>query len=156
MDDDVEESSENGPPVAARTGRCTVTSTYDVYMVDTPKNGGGDSPDHGDDSPPKGGDGNNNNGGGGNGNDKGKGGDDDEGEDYNPDDDLERSLGPDDVDILNESLVNPNYDALRLRLVSTAKRIKNTSQCLRDEENYLSDRWNKLLQVEEALKTKLG
>ena len=135
MDDDIGESSDNTPPTAKHTGRWTATSTYDVYVVDTLKNGGGDNPsgsnnDKGNGGPTKGGDGNSNNGGRFKCSDRGQGGDDDNDEDYNPDDDLERSLGPEDEDILNESLGDHNYDALRMRLVNTAKRIKNSSQRL--------------------------
>jgi hypothetical protein len=36
-----------------------------------------------------------------------EGGDNDDGEDYNPDYDLERSLGPEDEDVLNESMAIP-------------------------------------------------
>lgn len=113
-------------------------------MVDTPKNGGGDNPSKRGGGP--------HNRGGDNGNNNGRGGNNDDGNDYNPDDDADKSLDSDDEDSLNESLGNPNYDALRLRQVTTAKRIKNMSHCLRDEENYLNDRWTELFQAEEALK----
>ena len=39
MDDDAGEEQAQNPLV---TGRWTVTSSYDIYMVDTPKNGDGD------------------------------------------------------------------------------------------------------------------
>ena len=39
MDDDAGEEQAQNPPV---TGRWTATSSYDVYMVDTPKNSDGD------------------------------------------------------------------------------------------------------------------
>ena len=42
MDEDVGETSETTPPPAiTHTGTWAATSTYDVYMVDTPKDGGG-------------------------------------------------------------------------------------------------------------------
>ena len=39
MDDDVREEEAQNPPF---TGRYTATSSYDVYMVDTPKEAKGD------------------------------------------------------------------------------------------------------------------
>lgn len=78
------------------SGKWTATSTYDIYMVGTP-------------------DPNNNNGGGGN-------------DDGNPDDDADEpqsDLGPEDQDILNESLDSLNHDALRLQFARTAKKITN-------------------------------
>ena len=40
MDDDVGENSDTtSPPIVTHTGKCVAISTYDVYMVDTPKNG---------------------------------------------------------------------------------------------------------------------
>ena len=39
MDDDAGEEEAQNPPF---TGRWTATSSYDVYMVDTPKNNSGD------------------------------------------------------------------------------------------------------------------
>ena len=152
MDDDVAESSNNAPPAFKNTGRWTITSTYDVYMVDTPKNGGRDSPskkdsDNGAGGPPKNGnDGDNS---------KNRGGHSSDDGDYNPDNEDDRSLGPEDEDNLNESLDNPYYDALCLRLVETTKRIKNTSQRLRDEEVYLNDRWTELHKAKEGRKAKL-
>ena len=40
MDDDAGEEQAQNPPF---TGRWTATSSYDVYMVDTPKEGNGDN-----------------------------------------------------------------------------------------------------------------
>ena len=40
MDEDVDGPTENTPPLI-NTGKWTTTSTYDVYMVDTPRNPSG-------------------------------------------------------------------------------------------------------------------
>ena len=51
MDDDAGEEEAQNPPF---TGRCMATSSYDVYMVDAPKdNNGGDKEDPVEDKPPK-------------------------------------------------------------------------------------------------------
>ena len=41
MDDDIGETSESTPPAIKHTGEWAATSTYDIYMVDTPKDDGG-------------------------------------------------------------------------------------------------------------------
>ena len=51
MDDDAEEEQAQNPPF---TGRWTATSSYDVYMVDTPKEvNGDDKEDPVEDKPPE-------------------------------------------------------------------------------------------------------
>ena len=51
MDDDAGEEQAQNPPF---TGRWTATSSYDVYMVDTPKeNRGDDKEDPVEDKPPE-------------------------------------------------------------------------------------------------------
>ena len=51
MDDDAEEEQAQNPPF---TGRWTTTSSYDVYMVDTPKNNSGDDKENpAKEDPPK-------------------------------------------------------------------------------------------------------
>ena len=51
MDDDADEEHGQNPPF---TGRWTATSSYDVYMVDTPKeNNGEDKENPATDEPPK-------------------------------------------------------------------------------------------------------
>ena len=51
MDDDAGEEQAQNPPV---TGRWTATSSYDVYMVDAPKeNSGDDKKNPVEDEPPK-------------------------------------------------------------------------------------------------------
>ena len=51
MDDDAGEEEAQNPPF---TGRWTATSSYDVYMVDTPKeNSGDDKEDPVEDKPPE-------------------------------------------------------------------------------------------------------
>ena len=51
MDDDAGEEEAQNPPF---TGRWTATSSYDVYMVDTPKeNSGNDKEDPVEDKPPE-------------------------------------------------------------------------------------------------------
>lgn len=100
---------------------------YDNYMVDTPRNNSG---------------GNVNDGRGGDGNGNGNGDDNNNGDNANPDEHPDKpnnSLGPEDKDILNESLNSPNHDALRLRLVHTANKITSEKQRLREEQDYLED-----------------
>lgn len=110
MDEEVGESSDSLPTATAPTGKWKATSTYDIYMVDMPHNSGS---------------GNTNNGGGGDGNGNR---DNNNGNNANPDDNTNNpgtSLGPDDNDILNESLNSPNHDTLRLRLVRMVNKITN-------------------------------
>lgn len=103
-------------------------------MVDTPPNNGGDDDDDGGDGNDNANRNTNNNG-------------NNTNPDSNPDNDardLGSSLGPEDNDILNESLGNPNYDALRVRLVRTTSKITNEKRRIREEQEYLMNRWDEL------------
>ncbi|KAE8816491.1 hypothetical protein D1007_06097 [Hordeum vulgare] len=110
--EEIGESSESQPRANAPTSKWTTTSTYDIYMVDTPRGNGGSS-------------------------DNGEGGGGDVSDNENNDDnaknnsgDIGSSLGPKNNDILNESLDNPNYDALRVRMVRTTSKITNEKRSI--------------------------
>ena len=180
MDEDIGETSDTAsPPAVKNTGRWTATSTYDVYMVDTPKGEGGGPPKRRRKGRHNGGTGNgdtNNDGtttgdnGNGDAADEGLGDgeagadniddnnrddDDPEDDDYDPEIEEEQNLGPEDYDALKRPLGEPQLDTVRKRLASMAKSIKHKSQRLKAEEDYLNDRWTELLTAEEALKGKL-
>ena len=189
MDEDVGAMSETTSPTAAtHTGTWAATSTYDVYMVDTPKDGGGSK------KPPKRQHRGRHNGGTGNGgtsdgdiinsviadnnatkdgagnqntgNDVGAGkingdnmvnGDEDDPEDdnYYPESEEDRTLGPNEYDVIEEPLEAPQLEAFRRWLASTAQSIKQKSQRLKSEQDELNDRWVKLLWAEQELEDKL-
>jgi hypothetical protein len=96
MDEEVGESSGSPPAATTPMGKWTATSTYDIYMVDTPHSSGGGNPNNGRGD---------NNSGDNNNNDP----------NANPDNNankLDSSLNPEDHDILNESLNSPNHGEL--------------------------------------------
>ena len=81
--------------------------------------------------------------------------DDPEDDDYYPESEEDRSLGPDEYDVIEEPLEAPQLEAFRRRLASTAKSIKQKSQRLKSEQDELNDRWVELLRAEQALEDKL-
>lgn len=183
MDEDIEETLDTTPPPTINhTGRRAATSTYDVYVVHTPKNdggGGGGNPKRrckghhnggtGNDDASNGvtGNGDAANGGAANGgagnngadkkNDKVNGDEDDpkDDDDYNLEAEEERSLDVDEYGAFEEPPEGPQLETLCRQLASTAKSIKNKSRHLKKEEDELNGRWTELLQAEHALEDKL-
>lgn len=105
MEDEIGESTDNPPIATTPSSKWTATSTYDIYMVGTPNHSKGGEDD-----------------GNGNGNLEDHAGE------------PQSDLGPEDEDILNESFSRLAHDALRIRLVSMAK--KTTSE----EAQFIEDR----------------
>lgn len=121
-EDEEEEADDSAESRSPATGRWTTTSTYDLYMVDTPNSGnnGGGSNDAGN------GDGNNGAGNYANGNDNGDYPDSpSRHEDGNP----RSEFAPYDEDILNESLDSERHDECRQRLIRSAKKLSEIKMC---------------------------
>lgn len=132
MEEEIGESSDSPPTATTPSGKWTMISTYDIYMAGTldPNNGG-----CGNDNRDNNGRNNNNN--------------DDNASEPRSD------LIPNDHNILNESLNNPNHEALRLRFIGTAKKLTSEKWRLCEDTQYLEHRWNELFQVEQELKAKI-